>query len=80
LFYQGVLIAGFCFAADAWLLRYRSATQISVCSFVTPLFGLVFARLLRLDLPSSWLIGAGIGMTLGIYLGHPNKIKTVTTG
>ena len=79
-FYQGVLIAGFCFAEGALLLRsqllrYRSATPISVFSFVTPLFGLVFARRPRLDSLSSWLIVPRIGMALGTYLGHPNKIK-----
>lgn len=84
-FYQGVLIAGFCFAKDApvlrspvlrpQLLRCRSATPISVFSFVTPLFGVVFARRPRLDSLSSWPIVARIGMALGTYPGHPNKIK-----
>ena len=39
LLYQGLLVAGFCFAVQAWMLKRHPASQISVFSCSTPLIG-----------------------------------------
>ena len=43
LLYQGGIISGFCFVTHATLLRTYSASQISVFSFATPIFGVLFS-------------------------------------
>ncbi|MFQ5731325.1 MAG: DMT family transporter [Planctomycetaceae bacterium] len=68
LLYQGVVVAGFCFAAQALLLRRHSASQLSVFSFATPLFGVTYAVLLRSEALSSWLAVSGIAVAAGILL------------
>lgn len=67
LLYQGVLIAGFCFVIHASLLQRFSASQISVFSFATPIFGVVFSILLRSE-PFTWeiMIGAAC-VAFGIW-------------
>ncbi len=66
--YQGVLVAGLCFAIQAMLLRWHSATQIAVFSFTTPLFGVAFAILFRGDRLSPWLFVSAICVAFGILL------------
>lgn len=66
--YHGVVVSGFCFAVQAWLLRRHSASHISVYSFATPLFGIALAVIFRGDPLSQWLIVAGVCVALGIYL------------
>lgn len=66
--FQGLAVAGFCFALQAWLLRTYSASQVSVYSVSTPLFGLVFSRLFRGDELSPWLLLSGVCVALGIAL------------
>ena len=66
--YQGIMVAGLCFAIQARLLRKHSASRISVFSFATPLFGILFAVLLRGDPVSPWLYVSGIAVAGGIYL------------
>ena len=80
LLYQGIVVAGFCFASHAWLLQYHSATQLSVFSFATPLFGVMLAVVLRRDPLSSWIVVAGIGVAVGIYLVNQRHTKPATTG
>lgn len=77
LMYQGILVAGFCFAAHAWLLRYHSATQLSVFSFATPLFGLMLAMVLRSDPMSPWIVIAGVGVAVGIFLVNRRSTEIV---
>ena len=60
LLYLGVVISGFCFAAQAWLLKRHSASLIAVFSFVTPVCGVALAVLLRGDALSPWLLIAGV--------------------
>jgi len=66
--YQGILVAGLCFAIQARLLRKHAAFQISIYSFSTPLFGLLFAFLLRNDPYSPWLPLSAICVAIGIVL------------
>lgn len=68
LLYQGLAVAGLCFAIQARLLKKHSASRVSVFSFATPLFGILFAVLLRGDPLSSWLFLAGSAVAAGILL------------
>lgn len=68
LLYQGLAVAGLCFAVQARLLRKHAASRISVFSFATPLFGILFAVLLRGDPLSPWLFIAGAAVAAGILL------------
>lgn len=68
LLYLGVAISGFCFAAQAWLLKRHSASLIAVFRFVTPVCGVVLAVLLRRDAVSPWLLIAGACVAIGIVL------------
>jgi drug/metabolite transporter (DMT)-like permease len=76
--YQGILVAGLCFALQAHLLRKHSASQISMFSFSTPLFGVLFAAVFRDDPLSCWLLVAGICIAGGIYVvsTRPRNTKT----
>jgi drug/metabolite transporter (DMT)-like permease len=66
--YQGVAVAGLCFVLQARLLKKHSASKIAVFSFATPLFGILFAVLLRGDPLSPWLFLAGSAVAVGILL------------
>ena len=68
LLYQGIVVAGFCFATQALMLRKHSASQLSVFSFATPLFGVTYGVVLRGDPLSGWLAVAGVGVAAGILL------------
>lgn len=59
LLYQGVVVGGFCFAAQTALLERYSASQITVFSFLTPVCGVTIAVLFRGDVLSrSLYLGA----------------------
>lgn len=75
--YQGILVAGLCFAIQARLLRKHAAFQISIYSFSTPLFGLLFAFLLRNDPYSTWLPLSAICVAIGIVLVNMESKKQV---
>ncbi len=66
--FQGVLVAGLCFAIQALMLRKYSASQITVFGFTTPLFGVVFAVLMRGDHLSPWLLVSVVSVAVGILL------------
>jgi drug/metabolite transporter (DMT)-like permease len=68
LLYSGLVVSGFCFAANAWQLRKHGASQISVFSFTTPIFGVALGVLLRGDELSEWLLVAGAAVALGIVM------------
>jgi len=68
LLYQGVVVAGFCFAVQAVLLKRYSASQLSVFSFSTPLFGVSLAVLFRGDRLSGWLSIAAVLVAAGILI------------
>ena len=80
LLYQGILVAGLCFALQAMLLRKHSATQIAIFSFSTPLFG-VAAAVLLLDEPATWQLGvAAVSVALGITLVNWRRSAPVEAG
>jgi drug/metabolite transporter (DMT)-like permease len=68
LLYGGLIVSGFCFGAHAWQLRTYGASQISVFSFTTPVFGVGLGILLRGDALSPWLLVCGIAVAVGITL------------
>lgn len=68
LLYVGLAISGFCFAANAWLLKRHSASQVSVFSFATPVLGVALGVMLRGDLMTIWLLIAGLCVAAGILL------------
>lgn len=76
LLYQGLAVAGLCFAVQARLLKKHAASRISVFSFATPLFGILFAVLLRGDPLSPWLFVAGVAVAAGILLVNLDDRKT----
>lgn len=78
--YQGILVAGLCFALQAHLLRKHSASQISIFSFSTPLFGVLLAATFRDDPLSIWLFVAGVCIAGGIYLVSTQRRETKVDG
>lgn len=68
LLYGGFIVSGFCFGAHAWQLRRYGASQISVFSFTTPVFGVGLGVLLRGDALSPWLLIGGLAVAIGITL------------
>ena len=73
LVYQGIFVAGFCFALQAVLLRRHSASQIAIFSFATPLFGVSTGILLRGDQMTPLLGIAAVGVAIGILLVNLRK-------
>lgn len=66
--YQGVLVAGLCFAIQTLLLRRHSASRISIFAFATPLFGIAAGVALRGDAVSPWLLVSAACVAAGILL------------
>lgn len=68
LLYQAIVVGGFCFAVSARLLQRHAASEVSVFSFATPLFGLALGVWLRGDALSPWLLVSGVSVATGIWL------------
>jgi drug/metabolite transporter (DMT)-like permease len=68
LLYQGVIVAGFCFAVQAYLLKHHSASKISVFSMASPLFGILAAWMFRGDPLSPWIFASAICVAIGILV------------
>lgn len=68
LLFIGLVVSGFCFAGQAWLLRRYSAAIVSVFSFATPVFGVTLGVVLRGDALSPWLLSSAACVALGIAL------------
>ncbi|MDP7274240.1 MAG: DMT family transporter [Planctomycetaceae bacterium] len=68
LLYQGLVVAGFCFAVQSQLLKRHPAARLSVFAFTTPIFGVMIASLFREGPPSPWLLVAGAAVALGIAM------------
>jgi len=65
--FAGLIVSGYCFGANAVLLRRHGASQVSVYSFGTPVIGVILGVLMRGDQLSSALVFGGILVTLGIF-------------
>jgi len=68
LLYQGLVVAGFCFAVQSQLLKRHPAARLSVFAFSTPIFGVLIAWAFREAAPSAWLLAAGAAVAAGIAL------------
>ena len=68
LLYQGVLVAGLCFAIQATLLKKHPASQIAVFACMTPIFGIALSAVFRGDALSGWLVIGGTCAAVGVYL------------
>ncbi len=66
LLYQGIVVAGFCFAMNAVLLTRHSASQLSAFNFLTPLCGIVLSILIRGDALSIWIFLSAVCIIFGI--------------
>jgi drug/metabolite transporter (DMT)-like permease len=78
MFYQGFVVAGFCFIAWTTTLERYSPGRLVVLFFMTPLFGVLLSHILLGDVISVSLIaGAGL-VAYGIYL--VNKREPLATG
>lgn len=68
LLYQGFAASGLCYTLWFALLRRYPAGRIATVAFLTPIFGVAFATLLKGE-PMTWPLAVGGGMVgLGIYL------------
>ena len=68
LFYQGAIVAAFCFVAWTGLLRRHSVSQVSSFNFTTPLLGVLLSWLLLSEPISSGFVLGVLLIALGIYL------------
>jgi drug/metabolite transporter (DMT)-like permease len=68
LLFSGLIISGFCFGANAILLKRHGASHVSVYSFATPIFGVALGVLLRGDELSASLFAGGLLVAGGIFL------------
>jgi drug/metabolite transporter (DMT)-like permease len=68
LLYQGVFVAGLCFALQAHLLKRHSASQIAVFSFSTPLFGIAISHVFRGDPITARVLVAAACVAAGILI------------
>lgn len=66
--FSGLIVSGYCFGANAILLRRHGASQVSVFSFGTPIIGVILGVLMRGDQLSFSLLIGGVLVTLGIVL------------
>ena len=68
IFYQGGVIAGFCFLAWTSILERYSASKLVVLFFATPLAGVLFSHLLLGDKLTFILLVGAFLVAAGIYL------------
>ncbi|NUP99209.1 MAG: DMT family transporter [Armatimonadetes bacterium] len=66
--YQGLVVAGFCFAGNAWLYAHFRASQVAAFTFTTPLWGVLLCGLLAHDPITPWLLAGVACVTAGIAL------------
>ncbi len=66
--YQGVVIAGFNFIINLWLLKHYRPSTMAGFFLTQPIFGIVAAALLAGDTLTAELLYASIAVTIGIAL------------
>lgn len=72
IFYQGIVIAGFCFVSWTSILEQYSPSRLVVLFFVTPLFGVLLSYLLLGDAIGFALVVGACLVAYGIYLVNKN--------
>jgi drug/metabolite transporter (DMT)-like permease len=68
LFYQGVVVAGFNFLVNTWMLQIYRPSVLASTALTTPIFGLLIARAITGDplTPALLLSGAMVALGIGI--------------
>jgi drug/metabolite transporter (DMT)-like permease len=66
--YQGVLIAGFCFVVNLWLLKHYRPSALAPLFLTQPVFGVIVAALFAGDPLTPALLIAGLAVAAGIGL------------
>ncbi len=64
--YQGLVIAGFCFLCNAWLLENFRASQVAAYVFTTPLWGVLLCGLILHDPITPWVVAGTALVACGI--------------
>ncbi|MEC7837993.1 MAG: DMT family transporter [Chloroflexota bacterium] len=73
LFYQGIIIAGFGFIGQTWLLKNYLPSKITIISLSQPVFGVFLAWIILNETPGIELIFATILVVIGSYISVRNK-------
>ncbi len=68
IFYQGLVVAGFCFLVSVTLLRRFRASRLGVFGFVTPVVGVVFSNLLLGEVISATLLISVLLVGVGVAI------------
>ena len=68
LFFQGAVIAGFCFIVNLWLLRHYRPGALATFFLTQPIFGVVTANLVTGDPLTVELLVASLAVAVGIGL------------
>ena len=74
LFYQGVVIAGFGFIANQWLLKHYLPSQIAVLSLIGPVASILLAWALLGEAPSPLIWAGTVLVTAGAFLIHRPRV------
>ena len=77
IFYQGLVIAGFCFVGWTSVLKKYSPSKLVVLFFSTPLFGVLLSYLfLKDEVGPSLIIGVAL-VAFGIYMVNKHETRHV---
>ena len=68
LFYQGMVVAGFNFVVNAWLLQMYPPSLLAACALTSPIWGVLVAALVAGDPLTPTLLASSVMVTLGIGL------------
>ena len=68
IFYQGLVVAGFCFLVSVTLLRRYRASRLGVFGFVTPVVGVVFSNLMLGEVISATLLISVLMVGIGVAI------------
>jgi|TARA_Y100001970_G_scaffold53590_2_gene67873 drug/metabolite transporter (DMT)-like permease len=68
LFYQGIIIAGFGFIGQTWLLKNYLPSKVTIISLSQPVFGVFLAWIILNETPGIELVFATILVVIGSYI------------
>ena len=68
LLFQGIVLAGFNFVVNLWLLRYYRPSALAAFYLTQPVFGVVAAALMAGDPMTVEIVIASVAVTIGIWL------------
>jgi drug/metabolite transporter (DMT)-like permease len=68
LVYQGVVVAGFNFMVNMWLLQWYRPSALAACALTSPIFGVLIAALFTGDRLSPALLLSSLAVAVGIGL------------